>query len=90
MWYKNQNGDGVKPEAVDAASSRKWAYVRKDFELVEAEEKDGQTVPEHWTWMEMKIPKEALEIYQQGTENTENVDMLTECVLEMSEILYAE
>ena len=86
MWYKNQNGDSVKPEAVDSASSKRWAYIRKDFLLVEATEE----MPEHWEWQEMKIPKEALAIYEQTVGNTEGVDMLTECVLEMSEIIYGE
>lgn len=85
MWYRNQNGDSVKPDAVDFASSKRWAYIRKDFLLVEATEE----MPEHWEWQEMKIPKEALTIYEQTVGNTEGVDMLTECVLEMSEIIYA-
>lgn len=85
MWYKNENGESTKPVAIDSTSSKQWAYIRKDFELVEATE----VRPEHWEWQELKIPKDALAIFQQTTENTDNVDMLTECVLEMSEILYA-
>ena len=84
-WYKCTNGENVKPEAVDITSSRKWAYVRKDFQQVAATE----DIPEHWEWMELKIPLETLELYTKTVENATNVDTLTECILEMSEIIYA-
>ena len=86
MWYTNSNDCSTKPAAVDSSSSKRWAYIRKDFELVSATE----DFPEHWEWQEMKVQKEVLEIYNQASENKDNVDLLTECVLEMSEILYGE
>ena len=89
-WYKNGNDSSVRPMDVDTTSSKRWNYVRKDFRLVAARTADGQTVPEHWEWQEMKVQKEVLEIYNQASENKDNVDLLTECVLEMSEILYGE
>lgn len=88
MWYESSNDNNVKPEAVDMESSRKWAYVRKNFRMVEEAESDGRTIPAHWEWLEMKLPKEALAIYTQGVENAGNVDVLTEAILEMSEIIY--
>jgi hypothetical protein len=91
MWYENSNAENIKPETIDNTSSQKWVYIRKDFELIEPEQ-DSETEEErltYWKWQELKIPKEALAIWQYNTKNAEDVDAITECILEISEIIYA-
>ena len=34
MWYMNENGNLEQPAALDTESSKKFVYVRKDFEEV--------------------------------------------------------
>lgn len=86
MWRKNSNGDSVKPEAVDRDSSRKYIYVRKDFILVEATEE----IPAHWEWMEAKIPKDALAIWDQTTAHETALDDVYAALTELAEIIAGE
>lgn len=69
MWYICVNGDLTKPTKVDSESSKVYVYIRKDFELVEA----TSSIPAHWRWKEVKIPKDAMIIYTEHTEALENV-----------------
>jgi hypothetical protein len=90
MWYENMNANEVKPENIDMTSSQRWAYIRKDFVLVEQEQDDEHKyASKYWKWHEIKIPKEALAIWQDSVKNAEDVKTITECILEISEIIYA-
>ena len=90
MWYKASNGDTTKPAALDTTSSKIYAYARKEFEEIPASGEGEQIIPAHWEWMECKFPKEIVAIFQQTEENADNVDSLTEAILEMSEAVYGE
>lgn len=37
---------------------------------------DGQTVPEHWEWHEMKVQKSQWGVYLQGEANAANIDYI--------------
>ena len=83
MWYKNENGSGVKPDALDSTSSKVYVYVRKNFVLVPAEEER----PEHWTWDEMKIPKEDWAVYEQVLGHDEALDDVYDALAELAEMI---
>ena len=72
MWYHNENSSSDKPNALDIETSKVYAYIRKDFELVEATE----YIPAHWQWMELKILKENLPAYRQTETNAANIDYI--------------
>lgn len=55
MWYRTENGAAVRPAEIDATSSKKFVYIRRNIELVEATD----DLPAHYVWEEAKIPKEA-------------------------------
>ena len=96
-FYKSSSS--VKPELIDATSSKKVVYIRRN--IVEIQ-KDDSTFYEY---DEAKLTKDEYEEYlkelgatdvSETIENlkaenkqlSETVDMLTNCILEMSEIIY--
>lgn len=83
MWYKNENGSLSKPSALDTETSKVYAFIRKDFEQVEATE----DIPVHWQWMEMKISKDALAIYQ---EHNDALDDVYAALTELAELIVGE
>lgn len=89
MWYKSQNGDANKPQAVDESSSKKVVYVRKDFEQIEVSDgEDGtKTV---WTWLETKVPKNDWEAFRMAWKNASDISDLTDALVELAEILTGE
>lgn len=83
MWYKNENGSNDKPSALDTETSKVYAYVRRNFEQVEATEE----IPAHWQWEEMKISKDALAIYQ---EHNDALDDVYAALTELAELIVGE
>ena len=71
-WYKNSNGESVKPVALDTTSSKKWNYVRKDFSLITATE----DFSEHWEWQELKIAKEQYDSWLAQQQDRADIDYL--------------
>ena len=93
MWNKSENDNQVKPEALDAKTSREYIYIRKDFELIQA----TADRPAHWEYMEARIRRDDWELFTELMEHaqelsvlSENSDMIIECILEMSEIIYGD
>lgn len=86
MWYKNENGNSLKPAALDTESSRVYVYVRKNFELVAATDDH----PEHWQWQEQKIKHEDWAIYQQTIDNSTALDDVYAALTELAEIIAGE
>lgn len=72
--------------AVDSQSSRKWCYVRKDFERIPATEE----IPEHWRWQETKLPKEAMAIYDHVVEHDTALDDVYAALTELAEMVAGE
>ena len=96
-FYKSQSS--VKPELLDATSSKKIVYIRQN--IIEVQ-KDDTTFYEY---DEAKLTKTEYQDYLKELETTdtleivenlkaenqtlsEQIDMLTNCILEMSEIIY--
>lgn len=97
-FIKSQSS--VKPELIDTTSSKKVVYIRQN--IVEVQ-KDDTTFyeydeaklakDEYKEYLEEMKARDTLEIIENlKAENqtlSEQVDMLTNCVLEMSEVLYS-
>lgn len=96
-FYKSQSS--VKPELLDATSSKKIVYIRQN--IIEVQ-KDDTTFYEY---DEAKLTKTEYQDYLKELETTdtleivenlkaenqtlsEQIDVLTNCILEMSEIIY--
>lgn len=89
----------VKPELVDTTSSKKVVYIRQN--IVEIQKDDTTffeydeaklTKDEYKEYLAELETQETLEIIENlKTENkalSEQVGMLTDCILEMSEVIY--
>lgn len=96
-FYKSSSS--VKPELIDATSSKKVVYIRQN--IVEVQKDDAV----FYEYDEAKLTKAEYEEYLKELEATdvsetienlkaenkqlsETVDMLTNCILEISEIIY--
>ena len=95
----------VYPELIDTTSSKKYVYIRQNVVEKESEGIDGGkhtyyeydeaklTKEEYKQYIQEMNSEEALEsietLKEENAMLTETVDMLTACVLEMSELVYA-
>ena len=96
-FYKSSSS--VKPELIDATSSKKVVYIRQNIVETQIDdttfyeyEEAKLTKSEYVEYLKELEATDTLEIVENlKTENKallEQVDMLTNCVLEMSEIIY--
>ena len=96
-FYKSSSS--VKPEMIDTTSSKKVVYIRQN--IVEIQKDDTifyeydevkLTKAEYEEYLKELEATDTLEIVENlKSENkalSETVDMLTSCILEMSEIIY--
>lgn len=97
-FIKSQSS--VKPELIDTISSKKVVYIRQN--IVEVQEDDATfydyeeaklTKDEYKEYLAELEAQDTLETIENlKAENkslTEQVDMLTSCILEMSEVVYS-
>ena len=97
-FYKSSSS--VKPELIDTTSSKKVVYIRQN--IVEVQKDDTVfyeydeakiTKDEYKEYLDEMKAQDTLEVIEKlKTENQallEQVDMLTNCVLEMSEVVYS-
>lgn len=87
MWYKTENGETIRPTDVDTTSSKAYVYVRKNFELVPEQVSETETVPAHYRWEEMKIPKEMWEVSKSVFEHTVALNDVYDALAELAEII---
>ena len=96
-FYKSQSS--VKPELLDTTSSKKIVYIRQN--IIEVQKDDTTfyeydeaklTKTEYQEYLKELETTDTLEIVENlKAENqtlSEQIDMLTNCILEMSEIIY--
>ena len=96
-FYKSQSS--VKPELLDTTSSNKIVYIRQN--IIEVQKDDTTfyeydeaklTKTEYQDYLKELETTDTLEIVENlKAENqtlSEQIDMLTNCILEMSEIIY--
>lgn len=86
MWYSNENGDLVRPSEIDRESSRKYVYVRKNIEEVEATE----DIPAHYRWQEIKIPQADWAVYEKVIDHDGTLDDVQNALIELAEIIVGE
>lgn len=95
--YKTQSA--VKPELLDTTSSKKVVYIRQN--IVETQKDDTTyyeydeaklTKDEYQEYLKELEATDTLEIVEnlkaENKQLSETVDMLTNCILEMSEVIY--
>ena len=96
-FYKSQSS--VKPELLDTTSSKKIVYIRQN--IIEVQKDDTTfyeydeaklTKTEYQDYLKELETTDTLEIVEnlkaENKQLSETVDMLTNCILEMSEIIY--
>ena len=97
--YFKKSQSTVKPELIDTTSSKKVVYIRQNIVETVVDEttfyeydEAKLTKAEYAEYLKELEATDTLEIVENlKTENqtlSEQVDMLTNCVLEMSEVLY--
>lgn len=102
-WYRSEST--VKPLEVDTTTSKKYIYLRKNIEESQMKNDDGEsytvfnydeaklTQEEYEIYLKEITATQTLDnIETLKAENEsllEQVDMLTNCILEMSEMIYA-
>ena len=97
--YFKKSQSSVKPELIDTTSSKKVVYIRQN--IVEVQKDDTTfyeydeaklTKSEYQEYLKELEATDTLEIVENlKAENktlSEQVDMLTNCILEMSEMIY--
>ena len=95
--YKSQSA--VKPELIDTTSSKKVVYIRQNIVETVVDEttfyeydEAKLTKAEYAEYLQELEATDTLEIVEnlkaENKQLSETVDMLTNCILEMSEIIY--
>ena len=97
-FYKSSSS--VKPELIDTTSSKKVVYIRQN--IIEKQMDDTTfyeydetkiTKDEYKEYLDEMKAQDTLNVIENlKTENqalSEQVDMLTNCILEMSEVVYS-
>lgn len=87
MWYMNENGNLDKPAALDKESSKKYVYVRKNFEEVPQSGSGKEAIPAHWMWQEMKIPKADWDVYEKVLSHDSALDDVYAALTELAEMI---
>lgn len=102
-WYRSEST--VRPLEVDTTTSKKYIYLRTNIEETQKQDDDGESytifnydeaklTPEEYEIYLKEITAtqtlENIETLKAENESLlEQVDMLTNCILEMSEMIYA-
>ena len=97
--YFKKSQSSVKPELVDTTSSKKVVYIRQNIVEVQRDnatfyeyDEAKLTKSEYHEYLKELEATDTLEIVENlKAENktlSEQVDMLTNCILEMSEMIY--
>ena len=97
--YFNKSQSTVRPELIDTTSSKKVVYIRQN--IVEVQKDDTtyyeyeeakltkSEYAEYLKELEATDVSETIEnLKNENKQLSETVDMLTNCILEMSEIIY--
>lgn len=97
--YFKKSRSSVKPELIDTTSSKKVVYIRQNIVAVQKDDttfyeydEAKLTKVEYVEYLKELEATDTLEIVENlKAENktlSEQVDMLTNCILEMSEMIY--
>ena len=88
IWYKAESGNSTKPAETDTTSSKKWNYIRKDFEFVEeVADREKVITPAHWEWLEAKVLKNDWETLQKVLGHDVSIEDCQNALIELAEII---
>lgn len=87
MWYENENGENVRPSDIDTTSSKVYVYVRKNFKLIPEKTEEDETYPAHYSWLEMKIPKEMWEVCKMALSNESALNDVYDALAELADMI---
>lgn len=88
MWYRAESGDANKPKTLETNLSKKYNYIRKDFEFVKEERSGAEIIrPAHWTWLEQKILKADWETYLKVINHDTAIEDLENGLIEIAELI---
>lgn len=90
MWRKRSNFNTVKPEPIDKKSSKTYVYIRKNFTEVPASEGMFIKMPAHWEWLEMKVPKQDWDIFEEILEHDKALDDVYGALTELASLIEGE
>ena len=88
-WYIAESGDiENKPSELDTTSSKRYNYVRKDFERVEPVWDGDECIsPAHWTWMEKKVLKSDWETFTKVMVHDGTLEEVQDALIELAEMI---
>ena len=87
MWYRAENGDSIRPAAIDQTSSRIYVYVRKNITFVEESGEGEFFRPAHYEWLEAKILKTNWDIYEKVIGHDDALDDVYSALIELAEMI---
>lgn len=89
MWYETENGENIRPSAIDSTSSKVYTYFRKNIEAVPEKGKEGEEdyIPAHYKWLETKVHKEVAEFVKKTYENESAINDVNDALVELAEMI---
>lgn len=86
-WYHAENGDSVRPAAVDTTSSRVYVYMRKNITFVEETGEGTELRPAHYEWQERAVPKGMWDTESEVLEHGDALSDIYDAITELVEIV---
>lgn len=80
MWYKAQGME--MPSTIDEASSQVYVYVRKNINVEQKTNENGNTET-IYVWDEAKIPKEIFDIFKAQTDSEVRIADIEDTLADM-------
>lgn len=80
MWYTGEST--VYPQLIDATSSKKWVYVRKNVKEESRTDEEGNAHAV-WTFDEAKIPKDVYSIFETQVNDEARLADIEEVITEI-------
>lgn len=80
MWYTGEST--VYPQLIDATSSKKWVYIRKNIKEESRTDEEGNSYAV-WTFDETKIPKDVYSIFESQVNDEARLADIEEVITEI-------
>lgn len=78
MWQKSENGESVKPAAIEI--TWRGVIIRRNFRLIPADDER----PEHWSYDEWQMTADQYEVYAAMTAETAD---LSDALIEIADLV---
>jgi len=90
MWKHAENSSDTRPAEIDETSSRAYVYVRKNIVFVQGSGEGEETIPDHYEWEEMKIPRQMWEVCRNVFDHSAALDDVYDALAELAEMIIGE